>query len=328
MIPAKSVLDLTNGEPLTPARLNRAFWQMYSDLGAAMKRRYSRSSFELDFSGLTEASTSAEQIFLLKPPFGWRIEAVELYLYAATGNIVDVSIESDMPGFETVVVEPAGATTRAVATQSMNAIGSGGTQYTFTLRINASGAYTLTRCRVMIHFRSDRGNAAVAYTPVTVADAPTFASAESNVASKLNTAFTAYATSLAQLTNSSTQNNLRINVFALRNIPAALPASDRDIRLPFYLSQRFHSMDVVNLGAVGDNITGALLPANRGAAITSVTVNGSGTPPAKTQGTLISHSMTGVGIPSVTDPADDYFIQMTRAGGGTIPLAYVVVYTC
>lgn len=319
MIKARNVFLPVTGQGLAPSRLNRAFERLYKDIQESMEKRFNYFSFELDFSGIANTAAAAEFSYLIKPPFAWRVDSVEIYLYEPTGTVTEVSLTSTLPGFQEVSVAPAGATTRARAARSMSAKGVAGTEYSFTLAVTASGAYSLDRCRVVLHCRADRGDAGVTFNPIFAKDAPRFASGESVAAAKLNTAFTTTTTAVTQNTNAS--KGLRIMVFSLRSIPAALPNSDADIRVP-RAGFNLHSFDVVNHGTATNNITGSVAHNSRTVTDVTVTVNGSGSPPTKTQGTAGFTQDSG----SIYDSGDDYFVRIQRAGPDTIPLAYVVCY--
>jgi len=311
-----------SGKTLYAQRLNRAFERMYRDVSDSMDRRYTHSTFKLDFTGLTSASTAEEFVFRIKAPFAWRVDFVELVAYPATvGSPTLVSLASSMTGFRTATVVPLTGTSRARGTETMNASAASNTEITFTLSVTAPGAYTLGRCYVVVHMTSDRGNAGTSYPKVSLGDAMRVGSGTFVEAGTINSKFTEIDT--AANANKLAIKDQRIIVFSARNIPAAFPSSDADMRIPA-TSSKLNSYDVVNLGAVGNHISGRILSAARATLVATATANGSGSPPSKTQGTSLSHTQVSS---DPGTPASDYFIQMTRAGAATIPLAYVVLYT-
>jgi hypothetical protein len=315
MTVAKMPLDFVTGETLTPSKLNSGFEQMTKDLIESASKRFTHSCFKLDFTGLANTSTAEEFIFRIKPPFAWEVEAVELVLYEPTGTVTNVRLASSLTNWQNVDVVPLGATTRARTPKNFTAYGSANVEQTFTLSVTAGGAYTLDACYAIVHIKADR----LTVASQKMADAPRFAAGESVAAGKVNTGFTDYESAVSA--NTAAIEDFRIQVFSLRAIAVALATSDRDLRIP---ASKFHfrSYDVVNLGAVGDNLTFTLLNAG-GGTVSTVTVNGSGTPPAKTQGTAISHTQS-TREPTVV--GSDYKFRFTRAGAAVIPLGYVVMY--
>lgn len=316
MIP-RSPTSLTN-ETLTPTKLNAGFNRLYQDLLASTNKRFCYSSFELNFSALASTHATEDFKYYIKPPFAWEVVAVELFLYEPTGTVTNVALSSTLTGWETVNAVPLGATTKVVTGDNFTAKGAALTEQTFTLTVTAGGAYALDRCYAVIHIRADRGNSGDTYNSLQLDDAPRWAAGEAVAAAKVNTGFTNYQTAVTR--NTAADKQLRIQVFSIRDIAVALATSDRDLVIPS-TGSRFHSYDVVNNGAVGDNLVFTLID-EVAATVSTTTVNG-GTPPQKTQSVTCTDTQTN------SDPffvGNDYILRFTRAGAVIIPLGYVVVY--
>lgn len=303
--------EFASGETLAPTKLNDNFARMAEDLEETISRRYSDSSFVLDFTGVGPGTPTAARSYLIKAPFAYEIVGIEFVLFeaSATTTLIISGTSNTIPP---LTVTAAGATTRALATTNAAARVAANTEVTFAISVLAA---TYDRCYAIIHIRHDRAPA----TSYSLASAPRFAAGEAVAAAKVNTAFTDYETAVAA--DAAATNAMRIHVFPIRDMEVALQNSDRDCRIPSSES-RLHSYDLVNHGAVGDNVTITVLD-EAAATVSTTTVNGSGSPPAKTQGVSVDQTQ---GDDLSGDPASDWKLRFSRVGAAPVPLAYVVTY--
>lgn len=304
--------EFASGETLSPTKLNDNFMRMATDLEEVISRRYWDSSFTLDFSGVGPGTPTAARSFLIKAPFAYEIVGIEFVLYEPTAANAVLSISGTANAIPPITATAAGATTRARETTNAAARVAANTEVTFSVSVWAA---TYDRCYAIIHIRHDRAPA-TSYGP---ASAPRFATGEAVAAAKVNTAFTDYETAVSA--EAAATNGMRIHVFSRRDMASALPNSDRDCRVPSQES-RLHSYDLVNHGAVGDDVTITVLD-EAAATVSTTTVNGSGSPPAKTQGVSVNQTQ-GDDLPE--DPNSDWKLRFSRAGAVSVPLAYVVTY--
>lgn len=314
MIPKKP-LSLTT-ETLSPAKLNTGFNTLYQDLVASTSKRYCHSSFELDFTGLTNLSGVESFKFYVKPPFAWEVESVELVCYPATaGAPTLVTLSSSLTGWVNLSVIPLTGVSKALDSDNFSASGLAAVEKIFTLGVTAPGAYTLGRCYAIITIKTDRGNAGTTYSSLALSDATRFAAGDSVAVAKVNTAFTTYET--AVVANTACDKQLRMQIFSLRNIAVTLETSDRDLRVPSSAA-RFHSYDIINNGAAGNGLTITIL--NESAvSVSATTVNGGVT----TQSVSAAFTQT---LNTPTTTTADYILRFTRSGAAAISFGYVVVY--
>lgn len=324
MIPRKAG-QFATGDTLAPTRLNIGFEQMVRDLSASSDKRYCYSSFELDFTGMTAASVAADATvasYLIKAPFAYEIVAIELIGYAPlVVTATSVSLTNTLTGAVALACTLGTGVARGYAVQNMNAKSASLTEQTFTLAVTGA-LWTLGTTYAIVHIRADRGNAGDTYNSESILNAPRFAAGDSVSATTMNSAFTNYETMTTR--NTAANKQLRIQVFSMRPVASTIAASDRDWRI-FAGGTRFHSGDVVNHGAAGDDITCTLLD-QVPASVFAVTVLGSGAPPTKTQSTSIADTQ---GSNAPKNSAVDYTMRFSRdtSTPAAIPLAYCVLYS-
>lgn len=309
---ARIPYTFADGDTLSPSKLNTNIQRMMDDLHDAKKRRFRRTSFKLDFSGLSNTSGPSEFQYTIRLPAAYQIVGVELVVYEASGSTI--SLSNDVSGFLPISVATAGATSKASTVSNQTFAVASNTDVKWTLSNSNAGAYTIERCYAIIHIRTARNTTD---TPSVVA--PSIPSGAAVDPATLNTFFSGYETDVA--TETSENNGWRVQVYTRRQMAAAFPTSDRDFRIPSS-QQVLHSYDVSHTGAAGDNLTVAILD-EAAATVATVTVNGSGFPPNASQGNLISDTQT---LDAPQTPGSDYKVRFSRVGAGIIPHAYAVLY--
>lgn len=289
---------------------------LMNDLGDAMSRRYYYSSFELDWSLLTETSVAGERTYSFAAPWAYEIVGVELVAACAATGTATLSFAGGVTGAENVVATFAGATTRAYA--SANFIASCSTStVSFTLTLSPA-AYTLTACKAVIHIRTDRGNAGDTFTQFST-DVLTYG-LPTNQATFTNI-YTSAGTSVTQ--NGAATKKPSIQVFTTRNIlgGAAIPSSDLDLPIAAYaVSRRMQRITVGCTVANTSTVVGSVRDNTAASTAISVTVTGAG---ATTLATGTTTSTATIGSQPTTDPV----IRIDRGTGtGACLFAYAVVF--
>lgn len=315
MIPSVP-FKIRTGHTLSPTRLTTNFERLAGFVEQSLALKYTESDIVLDFSGWTETSTDTQRSFLLKLPLAYEIVGTEVVIYAATG--VSASVECRLTGTgnaptgweDTDDLASAGATTRARQVAKRRATVAASTEMRVTLETTAAGAYTLTRCLVILKIRHSRAPAST-YGP---ADAPRFIG-PTNVGD-VNAAFTALETAVAA--DTAATNNLRVMVTRFKG-EGAIATSDRDMRIPA-TARKLHSYDVVHTAPIGVNFTVTFLD-KAGATVSTTTVNGA-TTEAKTQSVSVNQTQAD---DDSDDTADDWK-QRSANAGGTQTISYVISY--
>lgn len=320
MLPRKAA-NFASGQTLDINRVNSGFEQIYRDLLASTSKRYAYSSFELDFTSLASTHTAAAFTFLIKPPVIWEVVGIELVAYEPTaGTATSLSLTNTLTGSKTTTVVPGTSAARGYATSNYVALGAASTEQTFTLAVTGAG-YTLGRTYAIVHVRIDRGNAGVTYSTQNLVNMPRVASGETTTAATLNTAFSAYET--ATTANTATvDRQFRWQVFTMRPVAATILASDRDWRLPCN-ARLYHSLDVVNYGTAGNDVTFDLLDSSGVTLGFSRTVLGGN---IKSQGNVLS--FIDPDAFGELDSTKDLTLRISRdvTAPAAIDLAYAVIY--
>lgn len=315
----------TTAETLEASKLTQNLRLLADDVNDGLSRRYTYSSYTLDFSGLIDtgvpatSSAAAEFLYVIPTLWAYDIVGVEIELYADT-NVTNVSITptGTTGGQEATEVAGAGSTTRAFVQNAFVAQALAGGNIAYTLTVTASSTpWTLTACRVNVLIRSDRGNAGASHpnwTPANIAyPGKTTSQAE------FNTEMTNAQASWTAFRNN--QNRLRMEVYTRRNIAAgAMPSSDQDLPVP-YLSREVAQVVTGVVCAATSSMRGAVCSSST--ELTGATVTGTGVTTLNTATTTSTQTLT---VP-VTTGASDGLIRLARVSGtDAIPFVYTVVY--
>ncbi len=316
---ARDPIQLQDGQTFPPSVLATNFRALSNDIRSCMDKRYTYSSFTLDFSGLTDASAAALLTYTIPFHVLFDIVGIELVLYAATTNLASVTLTPSIAAAPAVTVVPAGATTKASSTKSCSASVIS-TAATFTLSAVSSGAFTLTACKAVVHIRTDRGNLSNNdHTPYNITELPT--PGRPFELAPVNTEFTNAGAALDRdLVN---DQDVRIEVYTWRDLaPGALASTDIDFRIP----ANGRVIDSMGVGLVcAATSTAGLDLRSPSASVLGTTLVGAGIT-TLTTGLLNGTEVTQTGS-YATGPTTDYVIRLSRsAGTDALLFVYAVLY--
>lgn len=312
------------GETLSPSKVWANLRRLSLDVKSSMDRRYTYSSFVLDFSGLTDTSTAAEKRYSFTPPLAFDIVGMELEVYAAS-PLTSVSLVVTRSGLTSPVLaaDVLGATTRSYTVSNFNFDAPASGQVSFTLTTNASSTpWTLTSCKVIVHVRTDRGNDGANYDPYIPNLNGNVNTGVLTSHTTLNTEFTSLAAAVARDTAHS--SCMRMEMRTWRNIAAGAFTTDMD---RWKLPAAGRASAQISGGVVCPNTSSVRFSWNdkTGAELGGVTVVGTGSVNVPATGQTLFSATVAAG--TITSLADDETARIARVvGTDAIPFAYSVLF--
>lgn len=322
---ARLLNQVRQGQTLSPSLVSGNLRQLEKDIRDAQSRRYTYSSFVLDFSGITEASSAADRAYDFFAPFVYDIVGVELVYYASSTNVSNVTATFTRlvgtPVQKIVSVANAGVGARSAG--SISDVLTIGTSNNLVVQLGYTntGAFTLNSCKVIVYICTSKIVDTTAFTPAE-SSLPRPGQTTSN--STLNSLLTT-ATSVAGLLATTNNVSRTIQVINRRNIGAvAFATSMQTVRVPAS-SRRLTHMQAGLVCANTSTVGFALRNTANSADLESVSLQGAGST------TLTTSSLTATSETlSITDPGDtvdDNKIRFTRvAGADAISHMYVVLF--
>lgn len=298
----------TAGANLDVDKLNWSLRRLSDDIARNLGRRYVRSMAIYEFDGVTNATAAAQRRFHVRRPAAdgaVTIAAVEFVSYG--GAAVTATVTCSDTDFPTLSVATSATATTEVYTSSSTPVDVPSNAADVYFEVAYSGAYTVTRGYLVVHFVCDRGNQGDSFTPY----APSlFDATSTGVGVLLDAQLTAAATSVAA--DTAADKDLRCETFVVRGLGIGGTAVHQ---LQSGAGRRIRRIELYVAAAVGENlrvqVTGGVLTlvtiVANGAGVGTIAVNGSG--PGATATTL----------DDPMDSADDTTVTFSDASGaGTI----------
>jgi hypothetical protein len=304
----------STNETLSPKKLIGNFQALAQLVTDKQAERYSYGSFVLDFDGVTSAADPSLKTYKITAPRAYDIVGAEVILYQATTASVTLSCSAS--GFTSISVDAAGATTRSYSYKNQACHVNASTATNFILTVSAG---TVTSCKVIIHYRSDRFSSAP--SNYTLSDVIAIRSGDTVSASDLNTEFTEIDTAVTAHTSNT--SDLRIQVITRRAVISPFPTTDTDIRLPSS-GRIINSFDVGVVAAVTNDFV-ATLNDEASVSVGSGTATAAGATTLATTTVSVNDTQTQ---DDPDDPTDDYTLVLSRSGAGAanILFGYVAIY--
>lgn len=311
---SRPLYNFATNETLSPKKLIGNFQALSQIITDKQAERFSYGSFVLDFDGVASADDVSLKTYKINAPRAYDIVGAEIILYQAT--TATVTFSSDATAFTSFSLAAAGATTRAWTYKNQSVRVSASTATNFILTVSAG---TVTSCKVIVHYRSDR----FATSPANyiLSDVLAIQSGDTVSATTLNDEFTEIDSAITAHTSNT--SDLRIQVLTRRAVVSPFPTTDTEIRLPSS-GRIINSFDVGVVAASTNNFVATL---NDEAA----SPVGTGTATAAGATTLATTTVSVADTQSADDPDDpndDYTLVLSRSGAGAanILFGYVAIY--
>lgn len=310
------------GRAFRRSRMKEHVEAVVRDLEDVRGRRYTYSSFTLDFGQLATGDDAEEGVMYVKPPSAdlddWEIVSAEFMAAKASATSRDYTLViSDGSASKTLTNTIAAADTLTRVASAVDMQVAAGTEVSFT--VSGFATEQLDACKVVVHIRYDRCQDAS--TTALRAVAPVWRNMDNG--SVMSSFFSADSTQSVLEANSYFEE-LRIQVLGWRN-PGLTFAAEEDVHeIPSCgLRLAAYSAYVIRDGSgSGERITATLADEN---ASTVATIN---IDPSGASSTASTHASL-VEVQTVNDPddpSDNYTITWTETGSGDIKRAYVVLY--
>lgn len=311
-------------EPLSLHEANENLIASSRDVGDNLSKRYTRSSITFDLAGLTNASSQAARQFALGDFLNLdandvlEIEKVELVIFTSTAVTWTVTSTAHTPTSIISLLTTASATTRSYAANYTPATYRGATSNVI-LEIAGSGASTISAGWLVVHVKSDRGFAQgvtshAGYAPTLLT------SASATAGSTLDTQLEAFEDAVERDTNNSRQVGYQ-GAYSLVAVDAAAPPAADYLRwrLPS-MGRQWRTLTVAIVAPATATATFTLLD-ETGATVSARAAVGTGA------GTFVYYrnSFSDTQPDDPTDSADDYILQASFSGTGTVEKCYALL---
>lgn len=310
MIPRIPYIFSTN-EQFSFARAFQNWIRKWKDLQYSRDRRIMKSSFVVDFTGLTTSASLAERTFILEPPKVMEIVGVELEVFSS-GTLSTVTLSSSDSRFEsTEVTVSAVAGNRGYVSNFQN-LNLPTTETEFYIALTGNVA----SIKVTFSYSSQRivsknfGSRLNIYSM-----AKTFSSLYDILLSNKSSY------EAIEGPDNTVDNDLRIYSISLIN-NTAIAINKNSTRIPSNL-RSFVSIKTYCVMAVTSDLDVELQDEVTGG-IANCTFSGAGPTTIKSASSTINDTQT---LDDTDDSNDDYKIAVTReAGTDTIKSLYIVLY--
>lgn len=283
--------------------------KFFNDLG---RRRYVRKSFILNFDGVTDLDGAAVRTIRIRAPFPYQIIGCDLMCREASGNLTSVTLAGPTGFTPVTVLRNARTSVRQASTVFSS------TNADFVLSLTTVGAMTLDRVYAVIHYVVDLWGFLVPGDILPLSTLTRLEAGQPVLAADINNMVALYGSTLSNFV-SEYAKRVGISVYTYRNIPAAVPVTDRDfLYMPNNNSFTLHSFDVVGTGLAANSFTVTALD-NAFASLGAGTAAGGGV------GSIVRTTVTpGVNISAPV--ASLYRFRFSRVGAGAFAVGHAVVY--
>jgi hypothetical protein len=293
------------GQHLGADWMNRIREDIQREHDELIGNRYTESFFIVPIGALTNTSTTGAHRVLVKAPFAYDIVGVDLVVCGTAGTYILTC--SGVTGASTLSTTTDGTTTHSPVYANWQARVAAATEVSFILSTTL-GAYTVTESYAIVHIRHDRHQAA----PPTNWAPPDLKTGDHRAHAGVSAMFSSWNAAVAVDAAATTIGVIQI-------VPNA---STQSMQLP--ATQRvWTTADFYFVAAAGRTITSRIrdkVPTTQATA----TFAGGGATTTSVQGVAVT------GDPQVDDDpddsADDWIVDNTMAGAGTIEKIYTVLY--
>lgn len=319
----KAFYRFKDGPNFSPSAMLSNLRTAAHDINEARSRRYTYSSFVLDYTGVSSTTTTDALEYRFQAPWDYDIVGIELVAYASS-NVSAVILQALNSGGSDAVdvrAEVTGVNVRAAAQFAGCINVPSSVENAFILSPVQTGAWTMNSCRVTVYIRTDRSSGSDWDLEDDQALLPRPGLTTS--ATDMNTILATGQASADALTGGMDISQT-LMVVSRRNLTAApLAARELDNRIPAS-SRRLTHMQAGLVCAATSSMAFSFRD-TAAASLSSFNVTGNGA----TNLRVSSLQTTPVTL-AVTDPDDsndDNYARINRnSGTDTIVFAYLVLF--